>query len=309
MHIILDLDQTLISTEGNILPYPPQDVQLIQHLHQPHINTNNIHAMKYFNISKNSYDTVATTGTAVDTSVVYTRPYLAFYLNYLYKHHKVSIWTAGRLDYCLHILKRILTNDQMLKTRYIIARDNYNFKGVTGKYAFYSGFKPDPENIIIPFVFDKERNLIKKLDLKTTKMNHNKFYKIFYKSTNHILIDDNPKIYNENNKFDINKKQQMCVYNIKGFYPNIDNFVNVNSFKDNELIKCINILENHKNVNNTNNKKFKTVKTNLNKNIYSKKVKQMLKRNHSYNVSLYRDKFFKNKKKKNIQILKKGKSV
>ena len=34
MHIILDLDQTLISTEGNILPYPPQDVQLIQHLHK-----------------------------------------------------------------------------------------------------------------------------------------------------------------------------------------------------------------------------------------------------------------------------------
>jgi len=290
MHIILDLDQTLISTEGNILPYPPQDVQLIQHLHQPHINTNNIHAMKYFNISENSY--------------VYTRPYLAFYLNYLYKHHKVSIWTAGQLDYCLHILKRILTNDQMLKTRYIIARDNYNFKGVTGNYAFYSGFKPDPENIIIPFVFDKERNLIKKLDLKTTKMNHHKFNKIFYKSTNHILIDDNPKIYNENNKFDINKKQQICVYNIKGFYPNTDYFVNVNSFKDNELIKCINILENHKIVNNTNNinnKKFKTVKVNLKKNIYSKRIRKNIKnRGKGFNANKKKMKLLK-KEGKNTQ--------
>lgn len=278
MHIILDLDQTLINTESNILPYSTNDVPNVVHLQQTNLNIYNPDSMKYFTIGKQTY--------------VYTRPHLKSFLEYLYNNHKVSIWTAGQLDYCLNIIKRILSDNQFKKTRYIIARDNYNFKCVTGMYAFQYGFKPDPENIIIPFVFDKEKNLIKKLDIKTIQIDPIKFYKIFYKSNSNILIDDNPKIYNENNKFDINKKKHTCVYNIKGFYPAIDTIVNSNSFKDDELKKCISILEKHKNLNNK--KKYKTIKVNLKRNARSKKIRGYLRNKRKENqkkLKLFKKKY------------------
>ena len=98
MHIIFDLDQTLINTESNILPYSTNDVPNVVHLQQTNLNIYNPDSMKYFTIGKQTY--------------VYTRPHLQSFLEYLYNNHKVSIWTAGQLDYCLNIIKEILSDNR-----------------------------------------------------------------------------------------------------------------------------------------------------------------------------------------------------
>lgn len=77
-HIVLDLDQTIISSE-NVKGF------------------NNRDKMKLFNYS-----------TMDNYYYIFERPGLQSFLNYLFKNYRVSIWTAASKDYALFIIENII---------------------------------------------------------------------------------------------------------------------------------------------------------------------------------------------------------
>jgi TFIIF-interacting CTD phosphatase-like protein len=80
LHIILDLDQTLISSE------------LVNEF-----NIENEEKMKLFRYS-----------TMDNYYYIFERPRLQEFLTYLFKNFKVSIWTAASKDYALFIIEKII---------------------------------------------------------------------------------------------------------------------------------------------------------------------------------------------------------
>ena len=204
MHIILDLDLTLIYAESIF--------------EREHIN--NLKSLK------------------IGNRYIYLRPGLELFLKNLYEFQKsyrnisISIWTAGSLSYCIDIIKNILFK-YLIKTKYIIARDYKNFKVTTGKTLKYNKFNIKSFNKFksIPFkyMFLSKNNpcLVKDLCL---------FKKIFNINEVCILVDDNYctksyngknkeyfvyqiipfNIYNKNNDTELNK----CYTNLVNFYKN-----------------------------------------------------------------------------------------
>ena len=84
-NIILDLDQTLISAEAS------EDLDFV----------------KYKEKSK------LLRGDDMDGYyMVYSRPHLQEFLDYIFKHFNVTIWTAASKDYALFIIEKIILNDQ-----------------------------------------------------------------------------------------------------------------------------------------------------------------------------------------------------
>ena len=89
-HIILDLDQTLISSEE------PKDLE------------------KYFNLPKGAERTNKIENTGMsnydmdDCFTVFERPELQDFLTYIFKNFNVSVWTAATKDYALSIIENVI---------------------------------------------------------------------------------------------------------------------------------------------------------------------------------------------------------
>jgi TFIIF-interacting CTD phosphatase-like protein len=85
IHIILDLDQTIISAE------PVGDVDMRTHKKK---------ADKFTNYNMDNY------------FYVFERPYLQPFLDEIFKKYKVSVFTAASKDYCLFIVDKIILQDK-----------------------------------------------------------------------------------------------------------------------------------------------------------------------------------------------------
>jgi hypothetical protein len=90
--IILDLDQTLISGEAT----------------ENYDFGKNKKKAKKFNFENME-----------DYYIIFERPHLQKFLNFLFKHFNVSIWTAASKDYALFIIEKILLKKKDRKIDYI----------------------------------------------------------------------------------------------------------------------------------------------------------------------------------------------
>lgn len=91
LHIILDLDQTLISAEAT----------------EEYDFANKAKAKKYTCHNMDGY------------YIVFERPGLQEFLDYLFSTFKVSIWTAATKDYALFIIKHIILKNKERKLEHI----------------------------------------------------------------------------------------------------------------------------------------------------------------------------------------------
>lgn len=51
------------------------------------------------------------------------RPGLSVFIDFVYRHFTVGIWTAAERDYAREVCRNILTNDQISKTKFIYSRN------------------------------------------------------------------------------------------------------------------------------------------------------------------------------------------
>lgn len=87
--IILDLDQTIISAEA----------------------TEELKELKERNLNKYTEKSKLFRSDDMDGYyIVYSRPYLQEFLDYIFKNFNVSIWTAATKDYALFIIEKIILN-------------------------------------------------------------------------------------------------------------------------------------------------------------------------------------------------------
>ena len=80
-HIVLDLDQTLISSED--------------------INDYDKNFQKSVQFKSHDMD---------DCYIVFERPHLQEFLDFLFSNFKVSVWTAASKDYAMFIIKEVIQN-------------------------------------------------------------------------------------------------------------------------------------------------------------------------------------------------------
>lgn len=102
IRLVLDLDETLIHT----IPIKENDI----------IEMNNFPSEKFSILQLPNF-----------ICMVFLRPYLKEFLNYIFNFFEVSIWTAGNTMYCKEVIKIILTEEQINKTLFILARDKNNY--------------------------------------------------------------------------------------------------------------------------------------------------------------------------------------
>ncbi len=79
-HVLLDLDETLICSTRSDSPLDTENYKRVKHLTH-HIN---------------------------EPFTIFERPYLQEFLDYVFSHYKVSIFTASSKDYCLFIIDKFL---------------------------------------------------------------------------------------------------------------------------------------------------------------------------------------------------------
>ncbi len=79
-HVLLDLDETLICSARSDAPLDTENYKRVKHLTH-HIN---------------------------EPFTIFERPHLQEFLDYVFSHYKVSIFTASSKDYCLFIIDKFL---------------------------------------------------------------------------------------------------------------------------------------------------------------------------------------------------------
>lgn len=79
-HVLLDLDETLICSTRSEMPLDTENYKRVKHL------------THYVN----------------EPFVIFERPFLQEFLDYIFSHYKVSIFTASSKDYCLFIVDKFL---------------------------------------------------------------------------------------------------------------------------------------------------------------------------------------------------------
>jgi TFIIF-interacting CTD phosphatase-like protein len=157
MNLILDLDNTLIST-FNFNFYNNKNTEI------DHINDSMISILHLPNF----------------LGLVYIRPHLYDFLEYIFTSFNISIWTASSTIYCREVLKMILTETRFNETIVILARDNNNYVDIKTNKIY--------KNVI-------RNNIIQKpLDLL---WNDIQLSSIFTKE-NTLIIDNNSNILVEN---------------------------------------------------------------------------------------------------------------
>ncbi len=112
--------------------------------------------------------------TVMDTEyIVFHRPHLDTFLDFVFKNFNVSVWTAGTKDYALFIIKHIILSKKNRKLDYILSRFNCN----------ESEFKFGEIKDLNMFHFDKN-----------------------YNKENTIIIDDNEDVIKQNKNNSIQVK-------------------------------------------------------------------------------------------------------
>jgi hypothetical protein len=166
-------------------------------------------AIEYTSYNKNKFQPIdnALSSKNMDTSYkVYQRPHLETFLDFIFKHFNVSVFTAASKDYALFIVKNFIINGH-----------------------------PDRK---IDFIFHSYH-----VDLSEHKYNSPKDLRLLWKilpSTftpeNTVIVDDLPDVKKAN--------KQNCI-NIKAFdvYNEETDKVVPSSVNDNELIHTINVLK------------------------------------------------------------------
>lgn len=79
-HVLLDLDETLICSTRSEMPLDTENYKRVKHLTH-HIN---------------------------EPFTIFERPHLQEFLDYIFSHYKVSVFTASSKDYCLFIIDKFL---------------------------------------------------------------------------------------------------------------------------------------------------------------------------------------------------------
>jgi hypothetical protein len=139
-NIFLDLDQTVISAEES------EDFK-------PKKHKNKMKKFKYYYMD--------------DYYVIFERPNLQLFLDYLFTNFNVSIWTAAGKDYALFIIKNIiLANKKNRKLDYIffsyhcnISKDyTNNTKDLTMLWKTYKFGKFNKHNTVILDDYDEVYN-------------------------------------------------------------------------------------------------------------------------------------------------------
>tara|TARA_B100000900_G_scaffold354505_1_gene323249 strand:- start:1875 stop:2657 length:783 start_codon:yes stop_codon:yes gene_type:complete len=186
-NIFLDLDNTIISS----VKVNPSNEQLISELKRKSDISNNVDYYDLFDDNRLVY-------------VVFTRPHLDTFLDFLFENFNVSIWTAGTRCYASFIIKNIFKNRNL----------NY-------------------------ILFDYHVNLSNRLYNKQPK-NLNIFYDHFdlplINTNNTLIIDDNTKISDDSNNITKNYKSILCTfYDISKDIDQISN--------DNDLLRVLKDLK------------------------------------------------------------------
>lgn len=81
-HVLLDLDETIICSTHSEFPLETENYERVKHL------------THYTN----------------EPFTIFERPHLQDFLDYLFSHYKVSVFTASSKDYCLFIIDKFLLN-------------------------------------------------------------------------------------------------------------------------------------------------------------------------------------------------------
>ena len=139
----------------------------------------NIDHMHPYNIILDIDETLIHSKINNENISIILRPNLRLFLDYCYQHFNVGYWTLGTKKYCLHILSKILTQEQLNKTKHssvIISRTD---KKNNDEY----------EEIVRTNIFKVNR-----LDNMLTKPLHYLFdtepYKFWFKQHNTFIIDN-----------------------------------------------------------------------------------------------------------------------
>ena len=155
-NIILDIDETLLNT-----------LQFFDQFDMNYI-TKGPHHFDFFTIRNQKF-------------LVFFRPGLRDYLNFVFTNFNVGFWTTGTKDYAEKCLELILTPRQRKSINLFIARDkkDQNFYDILNKQNI--DLKSEYRNVkYLEYLFK------------------NKIYKGSFKKTNTLLVDDNPIHYGIN---------------------------------------------------------------------------------------------------------------
>lgn len=129
----------------------------------------------------------------LDKYIIFERPYLQYFLDFLFKKFNVSIWTAASKNYALFIIEHIIIKD----------KPERNIDWIF--FSYHS------------IISKKYTNYIKCLDIIWDKCN------IIMDKNNTFIIDDNKEVYNAQPKFCIlvkkfniknSNKKDKCLYNL-----------------------------------------------------------------------------------------------
>ena len=121
-NIFLDLDNTIISAEAiEDFPFTRKDI-----LHK---------VMKFTFYNMDGY------------YLVFERPHLQKFLDYLFKNFNVSVWTAASKDYALFIIDKIILKKKNRKLNYVFW--DYHGKISKKKYKTISNGDPKKSEIVM----------------------------------------------------------------------------------------------------------------------------------------------------------------
>jgi len=93
-YVFLDLDQTLISAQSRFLDDEDDEEEYYE------IEKNKRKATKFKYMNMDNY------------YVIFERPHLQKFLDYLFKHFNVSVWTAASQEYAMFIIEHILIKNK-----------------------------------------------------------------------------------------------------------------------------------------------------------------------------------------------------
>ena len=102
MNIFLDLDNTILSSEE-------------KNKIDPNIFSGND---PFYVLNKNCYE--------FDPYIIFERPNLDIFLDFLFKNFNVSIWTAATKDYAMFIIKKVILKKKNYNLKTILFYENTN---------------------------------------------------------------------------------------------------------------------------------------------------------------------------------------
>ena len=213
LNIIFDLDETLIQT---------LDINFSENKNYV-IENPTISNMSIINIPENNR-----------TTFLYIRPYFLKLIEFCFRHFNVSFWTAGTSQYCNSIINVLLSEDQKLKTKAIIARvANENRKIVnikTGKkYSINNYVEQKPlcflwEHEDFKNIFNNQNTLIVDNSQNVTK--HYPYNSIFVESYCRLNEEDEILLSLKDKLFYLNKldKKHLPIISKKRKNINVKNY-------------------------------------------------------------------------------------